>query len=62
MIDKSDCWRNLAEQSLLRYEKIEKESDMKFYKEVGFLTLIDEKVRKNYFGQKPIKSIPSTKI
>ena len=46
MIDKSDCWRNLAEQSLLRYEDIEKESDIKFYKEVGFLTLIDEKVSK----------------
>jgi len=42
LLDKSDCWRNLAEKSLLRYELIEDESGIKFYNECGFLSLIDE--------------------
>ena len=44
LLDKSDCWRNLAERSLMRYELIEDESGIKFYNECGFLSLIDEKV------------------
>ena len=40
----SDCWRILAEKSLIRYEMIEYESGIKFYNECGFLSLIDEKV------------------
>ena len=55
LIDKSNCWRILAEKSLLRYKEIEDESGVNFYKEVGFLTLIDEKVRKTKLGSKTFK-------
>ena len=51
LLDKSDCWRNLAEKSLLRYEMIEYESGIKFYNECGFLSLIDEKVSTNRLGK-----------
>ena len=52
LLDKSDCWRNLAEKSLLRYEMIEYESGIKFYNECGFLSLIDDKVSSNRLGKR----------
>ena len=42
-MDKSDCWGELAERSLLRYREIEEASGVAFYQEVGFLSLIDDK-------------------
>jgi len=43
LLDNSFCWRKLAEESLLRYKDIENESNICFYEEVGYLSLIDEK-------------------
>ena len=45
LLDNSFCWRKLAEESLLRYKDIENESNICFYEEVGYLSLIDEKVK-----------------
>ena len=45
MLDKSDCWRELAERSILRYRQIEEASGVSFYQEVGFLSLIDDKYK-----------------
>ena len=42
MIDRSFCWRKLAEESILRYREIEQESGIKIYDEVGYLSLIDD--------------------
>ena len=42
LLDKSACWRELAEKSLLRYRQIEEDSGIAFYQEVGFLSLIDD--------------------
>ena len=42
-MDKSDCWGELAERSLLRYREIEEANGLAFYQEVGFLSLIDDK-------------------
>ena len=45
MLDKSDCWRELAERSVLRYRQIEEDSGIAFYREVGFLSLIDDQYK-----------------
>ena len=45
MLDKSDCWRELAERNLLRYRQIEEDSGIAFYTEVGFLSLIDDQYK-----------------
>ena len=44
LLDRSEVWGRLAEQSLLRYRAIEQEAGIKFYSECGFLSLIDDKV------------------
>ena len=45
LLDKSDCWRELAERSVLRYRQIEEDSGIAFYREVGFLSLIDDQYK-----------------
>jgi len=42
LLDRKDSWRLLAEKSIARYRDIEEKSGIKFYHEVGFLSLIDD--------------------
>jgi len=43
MLDEPENWRILSEKSILRYRDIERQSGVNFYKEVGFVTLVDGK-------------------
>ena len=43
MLDEAGNWRLLAEKSISRYRDIEEKTGVEFYKEVGFLTLVDDK-------------------
>eukprot|EP00092_Neocalanus_flemingeri_P024620 GFUD01026703.1.p1 GENE.GFUD01026703.1~~GFUD01026703.1.p1 ORF type:complete len:407 (+),score=122.84 GFUD01026703.1:198-1418(+) len=43
ILDESENWRLLAEKSIARYRDIEEKSGIKFYSEVGFVTLVDDK-------------------
>ena len=42
LIDRSYCWRKLAEESIRRYRDIEQEAGVGIYDEVGYLSLIDD--------------------
>ena len=59
LIDKSDCWRELAERSLLRFRQIEEASGTKFYHEVGFLSLIDDKYKDTEKLQQALEKLNS---
>ena len=59
LIDKSDCWRELAERSLLRYRQIEEDSGVQFYHEVGFLSLIDDKYKDTEKLQQALEKLNS---
>ena len=60
MLDKSDCWRELAERSILRYRQIEEASGVSFYQEVGFLSLIDDKYKDTEKLQKALEKLQSS--
>ena len=59
LIDKSDCWRELAERSLLRYREIEEASGVNFYHEVGFLSLIDDQYKDTEKLQQALEKLNS---
>ena len=59
MLDKSDCWRELAERSILRYREIEEASGVNFYHEVGFLSLIDDQYKDTEKLQRALAKLES---
>ena len=59
LIDKSDCWRELAERSLLRYRQIEEASGVDFYHEVGFLSLLDDQYKDTEKLQQALEKLAS---
>ena len=55
VLDQNENWKHLALKSIEKYGKIETESGIEFYQEVGFLTVHDDKaseVEKKEFVEK----------